>query len=125
VDILIHYIVPFVGMLVALIVIHELGHYITAKLFGITVLEAGIGYPPRAWGFTWRGTIYSINWLPLGGLVRLVGEEDPSDPHSLAAQKDWKPIIVLSARGAGWFSSCRSCSSRCSSRRKAYQPDQP
>ncbi|HEY8765718.1 MAG TPA: M50 family metallopeptidase [Dehalococcoidia bacterium] len=99
-DILIHYIIPFVGMLVALIVIHELGHYITAKLFGITVLEAGIGYPPRAWGFTWRGTIYSINWLPLGGFVRLLGEEDPSDPHSLAAQKAWKRIIVL-ASGAG------------------------
>ena len=99
-DILIHYIIPFVAMLVALIVIHELGHYITAKLFGIAVLEAGIGYPPRAWGFTWRGTIYSINWLPLGGFVRLLGEEDPSDPHSLAAQKAWKRIIVL-ASGAG------------------------
>jgi Predicted membrane-associated Zn-dependent proteases 1 len=99
-DILVHYIIPFVGMLVALIVIHELGHYITAKLFGITVLEAGIGYPPRAWGFTWRGTIYSVNWLPLGGFVRLLGEEDPSDPHSLAAQKAWKRIIVL-ASGAG------------------------
>jgi regulator of sigma E protease len=100
VDILIHYIIPFVVMLVALIVIHELGHYITAKLFGITVLEAGIGYPPRAWGFTWRGTIYSINWLPLGGFVRLLGEEDPSDPHSLAAQKAWKRIIVLASGAA-------------------------
>src|SRR3970040_1031760 len=88
-------ILPFVGMLVALIVVHELGHYITAKIFGVKVLEAGIGYPPRAWGFTWRGTIYSINWLPLGGFVRLLGEKDPSAPQSLAAQPAWKRLIVL------------------------------
>jgi regulator of sigma E protease len=87
-------------MLVALIVAHELGHYITAKIFGIKVLEAGLGYPPRAWGFTWRGTIYSFNWIPLGGFVRLLGEEDPSDPQSLAAAKAWKRIIVLAA-GSG------------------------
>src|SRR3989304_6850310 len=93
-------ILPFVGMLVALIVFHELGHYITAKIFGIKAREAGLGYPPRAWGFTWRDTIYSINWIPLGGFVRLLGEEDPSDPRSLAAQKAWKRIIVLAA-GSG------------------------
>lgn len=93
-------VLPFVGILVALVVIHELGHYFTAKMFGIKVLEAGIGYPPRAWGFTWRGTIYSINWLPLGGFVRLLGEEDPKDPESLAAQSAWKRLIVL-ASGSG------------------------
>lgn len=97
---LVYAILPFAGMLVGLIVLHELGHFVTAKIFRIKVLEAGLGYPPRAWGFTWRGTIYSINWIPLGGFVRLLGEEDPSDPHSLAAQKAWKRIIVL-ASGAG------------------------
>src|SRR5947208_257636 len=97
---LLNSILPFVGMLVGLIVIHELGHYITAKIFGVKVLEAGLGYPPRAWGFTWRGTLYSINWLPLGGFVRLLGEEDPSDPQSLAAQPAWKRLIVL-ASGSG------------------------
>lgn len=99
-DLLIHYILPFFGMLVGLIVIHELGHYVTAKIFGVKVLEAGIGYPPRAWGFTWRGTIYSVNWLPLGGFVRLLGEEDPTHPQSLAAQKAWKRLIIL---GSGAF----------------------
>jgi regulator of sigma E protease len=98
--VLLESVLPFVGMLVALIVIHELGHFFTAKLFGIKVLEAGVGYPPRAWGFTWHGTIYSINWLPLGGFVRLLGEEDPSDPQSLAAQPAWKRLIVLFA-GSG------------------------
>lgn len=96
-DILIHYILPFFGMLVALIVIHEMGHYFTAKMFGIKVLEAGLGYPPRLKGFEWKGTIYSINLLPLGGFVRLLGEEDPSDPQSLAAQAAWKRIIVLAS----------------------------
>lgn len=96
-DVLIHYVLPFFGMLMALVVIHELGHYVTAKIFGIKVLEAGVGYPPRVWGFTWKGTIYSVNWLPLGGFVRLLGEEDPTDPQSLAAQKAWKRIIVLAS----------------------------
>lgn len=99
-DTILYSVLPFVGMLVALIVVHELGHYFTAKIFGIKVLEAGLGYPPRAWGFTWRGTIYSINWIPLGGFVRLLGEEDPTHPESLAAQKAWKRIIVLAA-GSG------------------------
>src|SRR3989337_2448059 len=93
-------ILPFVGMLVALIVVHELGHYITAKIFGIKVLEAGLGYPPGAWGFTWRDTIYSINWLPLGGFVRLLGEEDPRHPQSLAAKPRWVRLLVL-ASGSG------------------------
>ena len=88
-------ILPFVGILVALIVIHELGHYFTAKLTGVKVLEAGLGYPPRIWGFTWRDTLYSINWLPLGGFVRLLGEEDPSDHASLAAKPRWVRLLVL------------------------------
>jgi len=99
-DTILYSVLPFLGMLVALIVAHEMGHYVTAKIFGVKVLEAGLGYPPRAWGFTWRGTIYSVNWLPLGGFVRLLGEEDPSDPESLAAQAAWKRLIIL-ASGAG------------------------
>jgi len=99
-DLILYTILPFVGILVVLIVVHELGHYITAKLTGVKVLEAGLGYPPRIWGFTWRGTLYSINWLPLGGFVRLLGEEDPSDPASLAAKPRWVRLIVLFA-GSG------------------------
>jgi regulator of sigma E protease len=100
VDLIFQTILPFVGIIVVLIVIHELGHYITAKMTGVKVLEAGLGYPPRAWGFTWRDTIYSINWLPLGGFVRLLGEEDPSDPDSLAAKPRWMRLLVL-ASGSG------------------------
>jgi regulator of sigma E protease len=96
-DTLLYSVLPFVGILVGLIVIHELGHYITAKMFGIKVLEAGLGYPPRVFGFMWKGTLYSFNWLPLGGFVRLLGEEDPTDPQSLAAQAAWKRMVVLAA----------------------------
>ncbi len=99
-DLILYTILPFAGVLVVLIVAHELGHFITAKLTGVKVLEAGLGYPPRIWGFTWRDTIYSINWLPLGGFVRLLGEEDPSDPGSLAAKPRWVRLLVL-ASGSG------------------------
>ncbi|MFQ6019206.1 MAG: site-2 protease family protein [Dehalococcoidia bacterium] len=91
------FILPFVAILIVLIVIHELGHFITAKLTGVKVLEFGLGYPPRIWGFTFRNTIYSINWLPLGGFVRLVGEEDPSDPQSLAAKPRPVRLLVLAS----------------------------
>lgn len=99
-ELLFYTILPFVGIIVALIVVHELGHFFTAKLTGVKVLEAGLGFPPRLWGFTWHGTIYSINWLPLGGFVRLLGEEDPSDPDSLAAKPRWVRLLVLFA-GSG------------------------
>src|SRR3972149_5573891 len=99
-DIILHTILPFAGILIVLIVIHEMGHYITAKLTGVKVLEAGLGYPPRIWGFTWRGPLPPINWPPRGGFVRLLGEEDPSAPASLAAKPRWVRLIVLFA-GSG------------------------
>ncbi|KPK46534.1 MAG: hypothetical protein AMJ77_05820 [Dehalococcoidia bacterium SM23_28_2] len=93
-------ILTFVGILIALIIVHELGHFVAAKLTGVRVVEAGLGYPPRIWGKEFRGTIYSINALPLGGFVRMLGEEDPSHPDSLAAKPAWVRLIVLSA-GSG------------------------
>ena len=64
---------PVLGFL---ILIHELGHFLTAKWFGITVKEFGFGFPPRMFGVRFKpyGTIYSFNWIPLGGFVRMVGE---------------------------------------------------
>ena len=87
-------IVPVLGFL---IFIHELGHFAVAKWFGIEVTEFGFGFPPRMFGFRYRGTLYSLNWIPLGGFVRMLGEEDPSDPRSFAAQSVWKRAVVLSA----------------------------
>lgn len=99
-DLLIRTILPFVGILMGILVVHEAAHYATAKMFGVKVLEAGIGIPPKIWGFTWRGTVYSINALPFGAFVRMLGEEDPADPQSLAAQPKWKRSVIL---GSGAF----------------------
>jgi len=90
---------PFVGLLVALVVIHEFGHLLAAKALGVKVLEFGIGFPPRVKGLVWRKgeTEYTINWLPIGGFCRMLGEEDPTDPRSLAAAPRWKRLTVLFA----------------------------
>ena len=78
VDVLLRTVLPFVGLLVGLIVLHELGHFFAAKAFGIKVLEFGVGFPPRIKGLSWRRgeTEYTLNWLPIGGFVRLLGETD-------------------------------------------------
>jgi regulator of sigma E protease len=94
-DVLLTYILPFILILFGLIILHEAGHYFTAKLLGVKVLEAGIGIPPRIWGFRWRDTDYTVNALPFGAFVRMLGEEDPSDPQSLAAAPKWKRIIII------------------------------
>lgn len=60
-----------------LVVVHELGHAIAARRSGVEVEEFGIGFPPRAWGKKLKnGTLFSLNWLPLGGFVKLKGESD-------------------------------------------------
>lgn len=63
-----------------LVLAHELGHFLIAKLFGVRVEEFGIGLPPKALSIGKKdGTEYTLNWLPLGGFVRLAGEEhDPT-----------------------------------------------
>src|SRR3970040_1661056 len=99
-DVLIHSILPFRAMRVVLIVVHERGHFVTAKLFNVKVLEFGLGYPPRLWGIQRGETEYTINALPLGGFVRLEGEEDPTEPRSLPSRPRWQRLIVLAA-GSG------------------------
>lgn len=89
--------VPFFLIIVLLILVHEIGHFTAAKVFGVRVLEFGVGFPPRLAAVKRGETEYSINALPLGGFVRLLGEEDPSDPASLAAKSRPVRIIVLSA----------------------------
>ncbi len=66
----------FVVVLSFLVIIHELGHYLVARLFGVHVEEFGIGYPPRAAKlFSIGSTLFSLNWIPFGGFVKLEGEE--------------------------------------------------
>ncbi len=91
----------FLGILSFLVFIHELGHFWTAKKFGIGVEEFGMGLPPRAWGKKIGDTIYSINWLPLGGFVKIKGEDldgyDPNDSTNFMNKHPWKRSVVLVA----------------------------
>ena len=89
----------FIFILCALVVIHELGHFVLARFFGIRVHEFGIGFPPRAKVMRDRGeTIYTLNWLPIGGFVRLEGEDgDSDDPRSFAVAALPKKEAVLPA----------------------------
>ena len=74
--VLIDTVLPFVGVLLGLVVLHELGHFVAAKLAGVRVEEFGVGLPPRIGkGWQFGETLYSFNWLPIGGFVRLTGEE--------------------------------------------------
>ncbi len=87
-----------VGILILLflVFIHELGHFTAAKIFGIKVLEFGFGFPPKAWGKKIGETVYSINWIPAGGFVRLLGEEEESDdPASFQKKSPWIRLIVV------------------------------
>ena len=93
-------IVLFILILGALVVIHELGHFFTARAFRVRVLEFGIGFPPRAKVLRNKGeTLYSLNWLPIGGFVKLEGEDgtDPDDPRSFSHQGVAKKLTILVA----------------------------
>lgn len=90
-------ILAFIGLLAVLILSHELGHFIAAKLSRIKVLEFGFGFPPRLFSIKRGETVYSLNLLPFGGFVRLLGEEDPSLPGSLASKSIVTRFVVLSA----------------------------
>lgn len=88
----------FALILTPIIFVHELGHFLAARFFGIRVDEFGIGFPPRAVKlFERNGTVYSLNWIPLGGFVRPAGEDDPSVPDGLAAASKRARFVTLSA----------------------------
>src|SRR3990167_1203395 len=67
--------IVFLLILSVLFTVHELGHFLMAKKFGIFVEEFGFGLPPRMFGIKRGETLYSVNWLPIGGFVKLYGEE--------------------------------------------------
>lgn len=110
-------VIIFILVLSVLVFVHEFGHFWTARKFGVKAEEFGFGFPPRALGVykdtngQWRvvigkkeitdasDTVYSVNWIPLGGFVRIKGEdgEGQDDPESFASKKPWKRAIILSA----------------------------
>ncbi len=88
-------IIAFIS-LIGLIILHELGHFILAKKFGVKVEEFGIGYPPRIFGKKFGETLYSINLLPFGAFVRMPGEIEKIEDHrSFSAQPIGKRILIV------------------------------
>ncbi len=105
----------FILVLSLLVFVHELGHFLTARRLGVKAEEFGFGFPPRLFGYykdssgRWRiirgnkevsapGTIYSINALPLGGFVKIKGENgESSDTDSFSGQKLWRRAVILFA----------------------------
>lgn len=92
----------FVVIFSAIILIHEFGHFFAARKVGIKVEEFGIGLPPRAWGKKIKGVLYSINWIPFGGFVRMFGEDSTSpkilkSKDSFASKTVWQRMLVVTA----------------------------
>ncbi len=99
-------IIIFVLILALLVLIHEFGHFIAAKRNGILVEEFGFGFPPRVWGKKIGETLYSINLLPIGGFVKVYGEEyheteknvDPKlSKRAFVNKKPWQKAVVILA----------------------------
>jgi len=111
-------IITFVIILGLLVLVHELGHFISAKIFKTKVEEFGFGLPPRLFGFykdkngkrkwVWGkkfksenapNTVYSLNWVPIGGFVKIKGENQSEikEPDSFGNKKIWQRSIILSS----------------------------
>ncbi len=94
----------FAFVLGLLVFVHELGHFVTAKMVGIKVERFSLGFPPRAFGFQRGDTDYCVSWLPLGGYVKMAGMIDESlddsltgAPWEFASKPVWQRVIVISA----------------------------
>jgi regulator of sigma E protease len=81
-----------------LVFVHELGHFVAARMSGIEVEEFGFGFPPRIFGIKKGKTLYSLNWIPLGGFVRLRGEDAADNQSgSFGAAPFKRKVLVLVA----------------------------
>ncbi len=88
----------FIIGIAALIFVHELGHFFAARLLKVDVEEFGLGFPPRVVKlFEAGGTEFTLNWIPLGGFVRLKGENDPDVEGGFASASPWRRLGVLFA----------------------------
>ncbi len=94
----------FVVTFTVIVAVHEFGHYLTARLLGMTVLEFAFGFPPRVASVKKGDIDYSLNAIPVGGFVRILGQDDfairqqgEGDPGSFTSKPWWAQAIVLAA----------------------------
>ena len=88
----------FIIVLGVLVLVHEAGHFFVAKKSGMKVEEFGFGFPPRIFGIKKGETTYSINWIPFGGFVKILGEDgDDESPRSFAAKGTWARSLTIVA----------------------------
>ncbi len=110
-------VITFIIVLGILVLFHEFGHYIAARIFKVKAEEFGFGYPPRIFGFVkddngqwkkvgrkedagkYKNTVWSLNWFPIGGFVKIKGEDENQlvEPDSLGSKKIWQKIVILFA----------------------------
>ena len=99
-------IITFIFVLGFLVFIHELGHFLAARHVGVRVDEFSIGFPPKLWSkkihsARFGTTEYCISWIPLGGYVRLFGQnsddEEPNNPSNYASKTKWQRFYILIA----------------------------
>jgi regulator of sigma E protease len=89
-------------LFIGLVVLHEFGHFLVARRNGVDVEEFGIGFPPRAWKRkTQKGFIFSLNWLPIGGFVRLKGETDSATEKGSFGAASFKAKAKIMLAGVG------------------------
>lgn len=89
----------FIIVLGVLVFVHELGHFIFAKRAGMKVEEFGLGFPPKIWGIKKGETLYSVNAIPFGGFVKILGEDgdERSNPRSFASKSVGSRLLVIVA----------------------------
>lgn len=91
-------ILAFIVILGLLIFVHEFGHFITAKLSGVRVDEFAFGFQPKIFSVKRGETKYSVNLIPVGGYVKMLGEEESSNnPRSFGMQSTWKRILIVTS----------------------------
>ena len=96
----------FFLILSILVLIHEFGHYAVARIIGVHVEEFGLGLPPRIFGRTIGKTLYSLNWLPIGGFVKLAGEDEIDSPKSKVLSPKSKVLSFVLATIQSFFNIC-------------------
>lgn len=99
-------VISFIAVLGVLVLVHEFGHFVAAKIFGVRVEEFGLGFPPRLAGWKKGETTYSVNWIPVGGFVKIQGvlggnvtdmTADSQPNRSFMNKPRWQRLLILCA----------------------------